>query len=232
MDDCGRAYARRVSEYDGPRKGFWYEPSGQPTSEAKAFESWALTAHQLLSQVASDYHATISVADLATQIQTQTQISTSRPAPAWVPKVLGPLSVLCARSGEPPLTALVVGDYGWVGEAYDEVLRSNDQRPISDWNEREKHASAARLECYQWAGSAPAGGGVAASVRQALASGKPKAERAAATPRRTPTVKTTSQPRVAAPKPARRVAASDKPIAICQRCYMALLPTGVCENCD
>uniref|UniRef100_UPI001D0C44F9 hypothetical protein n=1 Tax=Nocardioides lijunqiniae TaxID=2760832 RepID=UPI001D0C44F9 len=42
-------------------------------------------------------------------------------------------------------------------------------------------------------------------------------------------------PRVAKPpappvKP--RIAASDRPVTVCDRCFMALPATGVCDNCD
>lgn len=73
-------------------------------------------------------------------------------------------------------------------------------------------AARQRLACYQWSGSAPADGGVPAQLPGS-----------AAPPRRRTA---SSRP---APKP--RVAKTDKPVAVCPTCFMALPATGVCDNC-
>lgn len=222
-----------VGEYDAPLKGFWHVPQGTLTSEAIALEIWTRETHAVLIDVAGSYHATIQDVALAAALQERSGIATSRPPEAWLLKILAPLAQLCYRSGEPPLTALVVDRHGWVGDAYDEALRAEDQRPIEDWNTRERHAARARLECYQWAGSAPADGGVPASVRVATASGRPRVERAArasyTTASGTRPARAAKPPKAPTPK---RVAASDKPIKVCPTCFMALPATGVCDNCD
>jgi hypothetical protein len=109
--------------------------------------------------------------------------------------VLAPLAVLCERSGDPPLTSMVVGSSDDLG------------------------AARQRLECYQWAGSAPADGGVPAQLPGSAPQRRPARSRA-------------STPRAAAPAKQRRVARSDQPIAVCPNCFMALPATGVCDNCD
>jgi hypothetical protein len=91
-------------------------------------------------------------------------------------------------SGQPPLTSLVVG-------------RDDDL-----------YAARLRLECYRWAGSAPAGGGEPAPLSVTV-NKPPRAAR---------------EPKAPAPK---RVAKSDKPIAVCPSCFMALPATGICDNC-
>lgn len=61
----------------------------------------------------------------------------------------------------------------------------------------------------------------------------PPTERVPGTRARTP--RTPSQPRAArgtgTPRPT-RVAASDRPVNLCPRCFLALPATGICDNCD
>ncbi len=61
----------------------------------------------------------------------------------------------------------------------------------------------------------------------------PPSERVPGTRARTP--RTTSSSRstrsAAAPRP-KRVAATDKPVDLCPRCFLALPATGICDNCD
>ena len=140
------------------RRGFWREPGGEPTSRTIAFEAWALAAREILTETAQTYHATILDTDLAEAVQVRTNIRTSQGN--WLGTVLLPVIHLCHREDEPPLTSLVLQSRdGMVGEGYDEVLRVEEQRPITDPAKREHHAAVSRLECYRWAGSAPADGG-------------------------------------------------------------------------
>ncbi len=186
------------------RRGFWREPDGVPTSRSIAFEAWALAAHEILTETAKTYHGLIHYGDLAEAVQTRTDIRTSQQQRNWIGTVLAPVVHLCHRNGEPPLTALVVRKQdGQVGEGYDEVLRVAGLRTIEDPAAREKHAAVSRLECYQWAGSAPPGGGHAELAPKAAAK-----------------VATT-----------RRVAKTDRPTAVCPNCFIALPATGECDNC-
>ena len=216
-----------VSEYQQERKGFWYEPEGTGTSEAIALEAWARTAHDILEETAGTYHGTVTEGALAHRLLTETGIATSRPHPRWLPKLLQPLAALHHRDDYPPLTALVVDGRGWVGERYDDVLRAAEQHPISDPTARERHASRARLECYQWAGAAPEDGGHPEIVEmKAPRARAPRAATSASAPR---TPRTPSEPKVSAPK---RVAVTDRPVNVCPRCFMAIPATGLCDNCD
>ena len=183
------------SHYSQERKGFWYEPVGTPTSEAIALETWALVARDILIRTAGTYHAVVRETELAEELQTTTGIHTTRHHDRWLPKVLGPIAVVCERVDEPPLTSLVVG--------------------TSD----DLEAARRRLECYQWAGSAPSDGGVPAQ----LPGTAPR--RAASRPR-------ARSVRAEAPAPKRRVAKTDRPVTVCPTCFMALPATGVCDNCD
>lgn len=221
------AYARNVSEYQQERKGFWREPDGLPTTEAIALEHWARAAHDVLEEVATRYHGVIREAELAERLQADTGIRTTRPQDRWLPKVLQPLAHLHHRDGYPPLTALVVDGHGWVGERYDDVMRAQEELPITENAARERHAARARLACYQWAGSAPEDGGVPAEVLPTTRSRAPRSTTAAGT-RAAKTPRAPREPKVTAPK---RVAASDRPVTICPNCFMAIPATGICDNC-
>lgn len=172
-----------VSEYAQERKGFWYEADDIPTSETVALEAWVRVAHDLLSRTADTYHAVMEEADFAEKLQATSGIRTTRPYSRWLDKVLGPLARYCDATGEPPLDAL--------------VLSAHDDLP----------AARLRLECYRWAGSAPADGGEPA-----------------------PHVVKVSRPAPASRVPS-RVAKSDQPVAVCPRCFMAIPATGICDNC-
>lgn len=192
-------------EYTQERKGFWHEPGGQPTSESHALAAWVPRAHLLLIELAGTYHGVIREHELAASLQEQTGIHTTRPFAKWLEKVLTPVATLCEHAGEPPLTALVVA-------------------PDSD----DLEAARLRLECYRWAGSAPADGGepkplrvmTGRATRSRATSGGGGAARAPRAPR---------EPKPVAPK---RVAKTDRPVAVCPTCFMAIPATGVCDNCD
>ena len=220
------------SEYQQERKGFWYDESGAPTTEAIALENWARVAHEALTDVALDYHATIREADLAERVQVDSGIRTSRPHERWLSKLLVAMARVHHVSGDPVLTALVVDDrLGWVGERYLDILRATDDLAIAEPKKREEHAARARFECYRWAGSTPADGGAPAAVRmrasRARSSAPARVPGAPRAPRRAPTP---SAPR--APAAPARVAATDRPVAVCPRCFMALPATGICDTCD
>lgn len=172
-----------VSEYAQERKGFWYEADDIPTSETVALEAWVRVAHDLLSRTAATYHAVMEEADFAEELQAISGIRTTRPYGRWLDKVLGPLARYCDATGEPPLDSL--------------VLSARDDLP----------AARLRLECYRWAGSAPADGGEPA-----------------------PHFVKVSRPAPASRAPS-RVAKSDQPVDVCPRCFMAIPATGVCDNC-
>jgi hypothetical protein len=202
---------------DAPeRRGFWHEPDGTPTSKAIALQAWVTAAHEVLTEVAGDYHAVITEDELSGRVQTRAHVATSHPHRTWLPALLTPVVHLCHRADEPPLTALVVrtGD-GRVGASYDDVLTVAEHRPITDPEARETHAAGARLECYQWAGSAPADGGVPA--RPTMATRARAARRASGGVTRTVTP--------------RRPAKTDIPIVMCPTCFMALPSTGICDTC-
>ncbi len=213
------------------RKGFWREPDGQPTTRALAFEAWVIEAHGILRDAAHEYHAVVRDDHLAEWVQERSSIRTSRPHRQWMPQLLNPVIQLCEHHEEPPLVALVVTEKdGRVGEWFDEVRRVRGFGPIEPTLERERYASRARLECYQWAGVAPEDGGEPAPVGPVRRTRAPKAPNATTGTSAGATTKRTPAPK-AEPKPG-RIAASDRPINVCPRCFMAIPATGLCDNCD
>lgn len=186
-----------MSEYAQERKGFWYEHDGTPTSETVALEAWVRVAHDALARAAGTYHAVLREPELAEELQATSGIRTTRPYGRWLDKVLGPVGRYCEMSGEPPLTSLVVGQ--------DDDL----------------YAARLRLECYRWAGSAPADGGEPAPLsvtvnRPARRAREPRVAR---------------EPRAQKAPAPKRVAKTDQPVQVCPSCFMALPATGVCDNC-
>jgi hypothetical protein len=179
------------------------EPTAITAGEAE--DAWAEEARQILAGVAGTYHMLIDHTDLANGVQKASGIYTSTNAHYWIGRVLNQVAAVNAVKGEPALTSLVVHRVqGTVGDDYDEVLRLAGEPAISDPNEREKHAAAARMECYRWAGAKmPEDGGNAAL----------------------------------SPKLAQRItrerkrAREEAPPTVCPTCFMAIPPTGVCDNC-
>ncbi len=190
---------------DEIRRGFWHEPDGTPTTKEVAVERWGDEAFEVLSGVAHQYQGLITYGDLAEQVQARSSIRTNQQQRTWMASMLAPVVERIQSESLPPLTALVVNKAdGQVGEGYDAVLLAAGDEVIADPDEREKHASVARLECYRWAGSAPADGGFAALAP--LAAKRVTMKRAAAK--------------------------ADRPINVCPTCLMAVPATGVCDNCD
>ncbi len=181
------------------------EVDAEPVVPGEAEDAWAEEARQILVGVASTYHRLIDHTDLASAVQDASGIHTSANPHYWLGRVLNQVAALNAIKGEPALTSLVVHRVqGTVGDDYDEVLRLAGESPITDSVEREKHAAAARMDCYRWAGATmPAGGG-----HPALS---PKLEQRITRER----------------KRAREEAVP----TVCPTCFMAIPPTGVCDNC-
>jgi hypothetical protein len=179
----------------------------EPLTQELAEEAWAPEVHRILTRVAGTYQGLIEYAELGAEVQEASGVHSSRPVRSWIGPVLCRVAQENHARNEPALTALVVhkGD-GIVGVGYDEALTLAGIPPIEDPVAREKHAAQARLECYRWAGATmPANGGRAAV--------SPRFEQIQARLRKE-----------------RRAAEQEQP-NICTSCYMAIPPTGVCDNC-
>jgi hypothetical protein len=177
----------------------------EPLTQELAEEAWAPEVHRILTRVAGTYQGLIEYAELGAEVQEAAGIRSSRPVRSWIGPVLCRVAQENHARNEPALTSLVVHKAdGIVGVGYDEALTLAGIPPIEDPVAREKHAAQARLECYRWAGATmPASGG-----------------RAAVSPRFEQIQARLRKERRAAEQP-----------TICTSCYMAIPPTGVCDNC-
>src|SRR4051812_3530907 len=191
------------------RTTYWRTTGGEgdpePVLQGEAEDAWAEEARQILTDVAGTYHRLIDRTDLAAEVQDASGVRTSKNPHYWLSRVLAQVAAVNAVKDEPPLTSLVVHRInGTVGDDYDEVLRLTGADAISDSNAREKHAAAARMECYRWAGATMPDGG-----------GHP-----ALSPR-------LDQRIVRERKRAREEAVP----TVCPSCFMAVPATGVCDSC-
>lgn len=179
------------------------EPDPVPPGEAE--DAWADEARRILGTIAGTYHRLIDRTDLAAQVQQASGIHSSKNPHYWLGRVLAQVAAVNVLEHEPPLTALVVHrQTGAVGEDYDEVLRLTGAAPIADELAREKHAAAARMDCYRWAGAPmPASGGhpaLSPRLDQRIVRDRKRA-------------RTEAEP------------------TVCPHCFMAIPPTGICDNC-
>lgn len=174
----------------------------KPTGQ-EAREAWGSEAYAILIGVAQTYHAVITYKELAEEIQSRTGIRTKTLLHNWIGPILGRVVREAHRRGDPPLTALVVHtDDGKVGSGYKDVLAVAGEPPVDDELEREHHAADARLACYRHFGAAlPPGGGVPALAPRLQAAVGRRRER------------------------------TDKPLRVCERCFVQLPSTGICDLC-
>lgn len=198
---------------------------------------WAKCAHEVLVETAGRYGGYIAVADLAAEVQRRARRATRSGPKVWLPEVLSFVVKVCARAGEPPLTALVVdGRTGEVGAAYDEVLALFGPGSV-DPGRREDYAAVGRLECYRrFCSDLPADAAphpivvpVTRSARGARGAGA-GGERVAAPRQRT------TQPRSPSAPPANGTAVDGRPGEqrqgeVCPICSMVMPLRGGCPNC-
>lgn len=180
-------------------------PSVEDVTREEAEEVWTAETQRILVRVAGNYQALIGHGELAAEVQETTGVRTRVQPRTWITRVLAQVAVGNHDRSEPALTALVVHKTdGMVGPSYDEVLRLAGKPVIEDPVEREKHAAVARLDCYKWAGAkVPDDGG-----RPALS------------------------PRLDALQTRQRKQRKQNEVPnICPHCFMAIPPTGVCDNC-
>ncbi|MGW2501956.1 hypothetical protein ACWCXL_12710 [Streptomyces sp. NPDC001588] len=174
-----------------------------PTAQ-QAREAWAVEAYSILVGVAQTYHAVITYKELGKEIQDRTGIRTKALLHNWIGPILGQVVREANRRGDPPLTALVVHtDDGKVGSGYKEVLAVAGEPPVEDELEREHHAAEARLACYRhFRATLPPHGGVPALAPRLQANIERRRDR------------------------------TEKPLRVCERCFVQLPSTGICDSCS
>ncbi len=185
-----------------------------------ARETFALAARHVLADTAGEYHAVITVADLAEAVQQRTRIRTRQAASLWLGDVLYRVAKACHGRREPLLGALCVGPDGRMSDWYADTVTTVRGDTIAD---AEQHAAEERLDCYRVHGAElPPGGG-----EPALPPRREPARRAPGTSRAR---------RPAAAPAARRTTTSRKPepapAPLCPTCFMVLPSTGICDTCD
>lgn len=200
VDDSEATDATDSAE-TGPTEPVVPETVAQDDAETAMAEA----AHPVLTAVAGSYHGLITHTELALRLKSITGLNTKSNPNLWMSRVLAKAAALDLEAGRPPLTALVVDKTdGTVGAPYVELLELRGSKPIADELTREKHAAAARMDCYRWAGaSMPAGGG-----------------NPGLSPRYDMVVTRD-----------RRKARQEAEPTVCPTCFMAIPPTGVCDNC-
>lgn len=201
-------------------------------------DPWAREAFLVLREVAAQYGATITTADLAEEVQRLSGMRTRSPHRSWLPAVLSIVVRACHLQQLPPLTSLVVNSSdGRVGAAYSEVLTVAGLPPVGGADEREMHAAVARLQCYQEFGEVPEGAlpsvpsarsraARSMSRRAVGASGEltPKTDGSAPAPAR-------SKTRAAGSTPPRKAVPVDEQRPICPTCFMEIPMSGQCPTC-
>jgi hypothetical protein len=159
--------------------GTWRVSDGGGVAFREAMTLWAAAARDVLIDVAKRYHAYITYAQLAEEVQLISGVRTRSQMRNWIGKVLAAVVEDCHRRDEPPLTALCVHQDESVGDGYRYVLEVAGQAIPDDLD---AHAAEARLACYRFFGAdLPPDGGrpalppavVAARRRAARAEVKP-----------------------------------------------------------
>ena len=130
--------------------GTWRFSDGSAVEFRMAREAWSIAARDILLRTAKSYHAYITYAELAEQVQQSTGIRTRSQMRNWIGAVLGQVADGCQSRGEPALTSLCVHADGTIGDGYAHVLRiAGEEIPV----DLELHAANARFVCYRTFGA-------------------------------------------------------------------------------
>lgn len=202
---------------------------------AVAHKYWAKHAYEILVETAGRYNAVITYSELAEEVQRRSNLWTKAAMRSWISALLADLAKVSQLRGEPALTSLVVNKKdGQVGTGYDEVLRIAGINPSDDPVQRERHAAAARLECYRhWDADVPedAQPTVVARTREPVSRPAARAPEAGTT-RTEPAPRSSEARSTAARGGGTRRSAELRRGAVCPMCFMEMPVTGICSNCS
>jgi hypothetical protein len=180
------------------------DDSAVDVDDARA--AWVAVARPALERTAGTYHATITYAELAEEVQEGSGIRTRRLLQNWIKDVLGSVATTCHQNGEPLLSSLCVRADGSVGPGYAKSVVEIFGGAAPE--DPDMHAAEERLKCYRHFGAnLPADGGTAALTPQVAAARK----RVVVKKRPSPTE--TSRP-------------------VCPTCHLMLPISGQCDNCS
>jgi hypothetical protein len=164
--------------------------------------AWAGAAREVLLGAARNYQSLVTYKELAAAVQEQTGIRSKQLMQHWIGDVLSRVAVTSHGHDEPLLSSLCVNADGSVGASYAKSIIALTGVAPDDGDD---HAARERLACYQYfeAARLPADGGTAQL-----------------------------SPRLSAARSrARVIAARDRDIPTCPRCFIAVPSTGVCDDC-
>lgn len=187
--------------------GAWRIDDGTAVTFRDAAVAWAMAAHEVLAETATEYGYFVTVQELADRVQEMSGVRTDAPTRTWMDAILRKVARRCHNAGEPPLTALCVKRNLKVSDSYKYVLELAALPVPADI---ETHAAYARWACYAAYGAdVPADGGTPPLIPRGGS-----AKRGGATTR------------AAAPK-----SDSGARTVVCSNCFIQLPATGICEHC-
>lgn len=187
---------------------------GHAFNRTEAIDEWLPIAGEVLAGVARTPYGVITYKELGDAVQSRTGVRTAQLLQNWVGPFTRTLAQAHHATEQPPLTALVVRkEDGMVGEGYDEVMRLEGVVPATDAWQREDHAAAARLRCYQWAGAPEPAQGWQPRVATGTRRRSEPHSRAGAS----------SRPRTVEPQVV---------MTFCPCCFIEVPVSGHCDNCD
>ncbi|WP_157845282.1 MULTISPECIES: DUF6884 domain-containing protein [Pseudofrankia] len=147
--------------------GTYREGDGASVDFDAARAAWADAGREVLISVARRYHAVITYAELAEEVQRSSGIRTRMLMMHWIGGVLGRVADECQSRHEPLLSALCVHQDGTVGDGYGGAVETNRGYRPDDLDE---HAAEERLACHLHFGAAlPPDGGRPALTPQLAA---------------------------------------------------------------
>jgi hypothetical protein len=185
--------------------GAWRTIDGETVSFRDASVAWALAAHEVLIETASNYGHFVTIEELAQRVQEMSGVRTSAPTRTWMDAMLRKVARRCHGAGEPPLTALCVRANHAVTDSYKYVLELA-ALPVPD--DLEVHAAYARWQCYATHGTdVPAG-----------------------IPPLTPKVAARRAGNTAKVRTEAPVVAQSR-MQLCEECFIQLPASGVCGFC-
>lgn len=187
--------------------GAWRSEDGTAVAFRDAAVAWAMAAHEVLAETATEYGYFVTVQELAERVQEMSGVRTDAPTRTWMDAILRKVARRCHNAGEPPLTALCVKRNLKVSDSYKYVLELAALPVPADI---ETHAAYARWACYAAHGAdVPADGGT-----------PPLISRSGSAKRSSGSVGTRPVP----PKTESRT-------VVCKSCFIQLPATGICEHC-
>lgn len=215
-------------------EGFVRVGSGMAINRDQALIELARAIRDILLGVATTFRGTITYQQLGVEAQRKARVNAGQ-TPGWLMDALAMVVHVSHRLAEPALTALVVSAVdGTVGEAYDEVRRTEGLPLLPTVRERELAAAASRLECYRRYAPHVPDDATPTLVTPAAAQRAPRVAQTRPAGVSAPGSRTTGAARPPArPSTARRRPPDENraPHVLCSSCFLQTPPGAECQNC-